>query len=309
MRWLQQIAALGTMLLFCFGPSPAAECASCHVEQARRHAASMHERALRPASKSRVPGLFDRPVRERDGTELDYRRKASEWFVTSTVNGRSATAPLTWIFGAGTLAFTPVGEADGQYFEHRVTWYSNLHRPGMTMGHPVAKPASAKAALGTPQRAETITRCFHCHATNVQPGPDLSSMIPGIQCERCHGSGTAHAASPSRGNIVRNATVEACAECHRMPPGPPGTVPPEVSDPMSIRFAPVGLMASRCYVKGGVLCVTCHDPHSGKTSAEAACASCHTSLKENHAKSGCVGCHMPKSEVLPGMTFTDHRIR
>jgi hypothetical protein len=286
-------------------------CAGCHVEQTRRHAASMHERALRPATASPVADLLDRPVMERNGVELHYSRTSEGLHVRSRLDGDTQDAPLTWIFGAGLFAFTPVGVRDGVYFEHRVSWYSALHRPGMTMGHPSAKPASAAAALGQPQSPQTIFRCFNCHATNVRPGPDLTAMQVGVQCERCHGPGGNHVKAPSRLNIRKNASVEACAECHRMPDeNAPLKSTPEIADPMSIRFAPVGLMAS---------CVTCHDPHGRpypeKPEYEKKCQGCHApaSLVRSQCPRGedgkCLGCHMVKATPVPGLTFTDHRIR
>jgi hypothetical protein len=296
-------------------------CAACHAEQTRRHAASMHQRALRPAMASPVLALLDRPVMERNGVELHYSPTPEGLQVESRLDGDSQNALMTWIFGAGAFAFTPVGIRDGVYLEHRVSWYSALHRPGMTLGHPSAKPASAAAALGQPQTPQTIFRCFNCHATNVKPGPDLSAMQAGVQCERCHGPAAAHVKAPSRFNIRRNASVEACAECHRMPDGKALLKPtPEIADPMSIRFAPVGLMASKCFLGSGSLtCITCHDPHGRpypeKPEYEKKCLGCHAqaslvSSQCPRVENGkCLGCHMVKATPVPGLTFTDHRIR
>jgi hypothetical protein len=89
---------------------------------------------------------------------------------------------------------------------------------------------------------------------------------------------------------------------------------------MSIRFAPVGLMASKCYlVSGALACVTCHDPHGRpypeKPEYEKKCQGCHApaSLVRSQCPRGedgkCLGCHMVKATPVPGLTFTDHRIR
>jgi hypothetical protein len=298
-----------------------AKCSGCHIEQSRRHAASLHSRALSRAENSRLPGLLDRPVAERGGVELAYSQTPEGWIVESSLGDDRQKAPLTWVFGAGMLAFTPVGERDGKYFEHRVTWYSALQRPGMTMGHPSAIPQSAAAALGQTQTAQTIFRCFNCHATNVKPGPDFGAMQPGVQCERCHGGGSDHVSAPGRANVRKNASVQACAECHRMPDqNAANKTSPEKADALSIRFAPVGLMASKCYQSSQALtCVTCHDPHGRpypeKPDYEKKCQSCHAPAslvvsncpRQNDTR--CLTCHMVKATPLPGLTFTDHRIR
>ena len=65
--------------------------------------------------------------------------------------------------------------------------------------------------------------------------------------------------------------------------------------------------------------VTCHDPHGRplpeKPEYEKKCQSCHapaslvTSKCPRSENTQCLGCHMVKATPLPGLTFTDHRIR
>jgi len=299
-----------------FGGSQA--CAACHPVQFQRHAASMHERALRPAKISHAIALFDRPVRDGTGLEFTYSITPNGLSVAAQRGSSVATAALEWIFGAGTLAFTPVGRQNGKYFEHRVSWYSASQRPGMTLGHPAKSPSSADTALGQVQSEETIFRCFNCHATGAKPGLDLSQMQPGVQCERCHGPASEHISQPSSRNILKltglaaKDSIQKCAECHRMPSESAQATPPEVNDPLSIRFAPLGLMASKCFNVGGAIkCVTCHDPHGGprptQTDFENKCRGCHAPA--SHFQSGCLNCHMRKFTPVPDLTFTDHRIR
>jgi hypothetical protein len=234
---------------------------------------------------------------------------------------------LEWAFGAGAQAITPVGRYGGRYYEHRVSWYRAAGHAARTLGHRADASASPAEAVGAAQDAETITRCFSCHATGVvarpgAAGPDLGGMIPGVSCERCHGAGAAHAADPSRANIVRPAAgardaVLFCAECHRAPSAAPAA---DLADPASVRFQPVGLMASRCFVESARLsCVTCHDPHANASKESAAyterCLSCHSgggaAVTEcrRAARENCVPCHMKPRSPFPFLTFTDHRIR
>jgi len=96
---------------------------------------------------------------------------------------------------------------------------------------------------------------------------------------------------------------------------------PELEDPISVRFAPVGFLASACFRKSkNFSCITCHDPHAdaklaSDASYTAACVKCHvdppkpSSACKRALKANCVSCHMKTSSPLPYLTFTDHRIR
>jgi Flp pilus assembly protein TadD len=225
---------------------------------------------------------------------------------------------LEWAFGSGVRGITPVGSIGGSYFEHRISWYTVGDRAGLTMGHKADPPDDVVAALGAKQPAETIFRCFNCHATGSKTGPDVSELQPGVQCERCHGPGEAHVRAPSAktienpGRLSPRALVEACGQCHRLPPS-------GVDDRESIRFAPVGLMGSRCFRESGKLsCLTCHDPHSDVNHDAAyyvnKCLECHAGSTPavncpRATRDNCLPCHMPKANTAPLLTFTDHRIR
>lgn len=198
------------------------------------------------------------------------------------------------MFGGGRQAVTPVLELNGEWVEHRVTWYAASSKLSLTPGHSFSTPADPAIALGIVQSSTNAQRCFGCHRTDDTPG---------VHCAACHDPQAEHPAPASR-------AIALCAKCHRSPSPLAASPTPEVDDPMSVRFAPVGLQASRCFTSGRLTCVTCHDPHqAAKPNVDAACQTCHP--KTSHAAKivNCAGCHMPKASPAPFLTFTDHRIR
>jgi len=257
--------------------------------------------------------------------------------VTARSGGEEASGALEWGFGAGAQGITPVGRAGGQFFEHRFSYYLAARRMALTFGHP-ARAATATSALGLPQSAHTITACFRCHATGVEEtaaGPDLSRIQPGVQCERCHGPGREHIELAEKqatlavvrrallnpGRLPPKAQVEVCGQCHRLPPNADVSPEPELEDPVSVRFAPIGLLASRCFTRSGRLrCTSCHDPHENagnrtEASYPSVCTGCHATPPKPGAScpraSGrnCLPCHMRQASPGAYLKFTDHRIR
>jgi hypothetical protein len=192
----------------------------------------------------------------------------------------------------------------------------------------------------------------------------------GIGCESCHGPGARHAQTQDAADIVRPSRLDparklaVCAQCHgpRNPLFPildaehrfrPGDryedffQPLELTDgrersgdffpdgrPKTSSFEYQALVQSRCFLKGGATCLSCHtaphQPHGpdelrqtvgdSKTPAasadESSCKACHAveftqgPAHSHHAAkdAGCLSCHMPK--VVTGVldTFADHAL-
>ena len=282
-------------------------CAECHSAIAARQRETRHARALRRVPETELAQFTANPLRERGGTEFTYEAAPGGLKAIASLAGERAEILLEWAFGAGAQGVTPVGRRNGKWVEHRISYYRAPARPARTVGHPAASSPDAASALGLVQDPATITRCFGCHATGVGPGPDLSAMEPGVTCERCHEPGRDHveAARARRGpaelartvlNAARfnaKASVEICAECHRlMPAGTLASTMPEMEDPVSVRFQPIGLAASRCFQKSGRLsCITCHDPHENAASGES-----------SHYSAKCVSCHSASAAGRAGRT-------
>jgi len=192
--------------------------------------------------------------------------------------------------------------------------------------------------LGSPQTVEGSRDCLGCHATTIAWKDnvlDAAQSVLGIQCERCHGPGSAHIETVANGSpgatkifnpsvLTRDGQVRFCAQCHRQPID---LEPLEVlGHPKKLaRHAGAGLMMSACFRSSPrdrtLTCTDCHSPHRNTAEADhvkyrETCLRCHAEPGPAHeyervtSASDCIGCHMPKeSEGFYGMTFTDHWIR
>ncbi|PIU48311.1 MAG: hypothetical protein COS94_02730 [Candidatus Hydrogenedentes bacterium CG07_land_8_20_14_0_80_42_17] len=71
--------------------------------------------------------------------------------------------------------------------------------------------------------AEGKDKCYACHTTGFgQPGGftsfEATPNLVGVQCEACHGAGSAHLAVPMSGKEAGRATIQrkvtSCVNCH-----------------------------------------------------------------------------------------------
>ena len=185
----------------------------------------------------------------------------------------------------------------------------------------------------------TLRRCFGCHTTASasNTGFDLTRLMPGVNCEACHGPGAKRVSlmdeekteqgrqaifNPSRLSPV--ALVDFCGACHRTWND---VYEMNATGVANARFQPYRLENSRCWGDGDarLTCIACHDPHLQLVHEAGAydqkCLACHAAAPAKKArdhpgkacptgKKDCVTCHMPRVAV-PNMhaPFTDHRIR
>ncbi len=239
--------------------------------------------------------------------------------------------PIRWAMGASSaIGQTYILEKDGELYESRVSYFSEIDGLGITLGARGVEPTDVLEAAGRLMNLEDDRQCFGCHATGATQGQrvTLEKMIPGVQCERCHGSAESHLATMTEGrsepalmkDLSRLSTEEVssfCGQCHRTWEVVVALGRLDIND---IRFQPYRLTSSMCYEDDPrISCLACHDPHQEVSKRpqdyDAKCQACHSVGKPQArrcgvAASGCTSCHMPKIE-LPGAhhKFTDHRIR
>ncbi len=317
-----------------------AKCGECHDEQLKHYLSSGHSKTLWSTR--------DFPFRDRfEGMKFAdaERQKMFHYFLEESgmevvVPGKFGgdRFPLQFAFGSGEHAITfvtltPDGTEVPTGIEHRVSWFTGQDQAGLTPGQ-LSQPAHQDIEyFGRVIRGTTLERCFECHTTSGRiEGDHLVDLIPNVGCESCHADSAHHAAvmqdedsADSDDGFAQRPwrttdQIQICARCHR---GEDSVRKSEITreNPKIVRYQPVGLGQSKCYVQSGqrLLCSTCHNPHQhaarqATVQYEKKCLQCH-SVSPHSARcsvspdSGCISCHMPRVEIHPSISFHDHWIR
>lgn len=317
----------------------AQRCTECHAAEAAAHALSGHSRTFALTRESPVAQALCGQTVSTEGPFGPYEYVCDDLGLAVANRERfgGRMFSLDFALGSGDHAVTFLSLLpfeDGRAtagIEHRMTWYRARNGMGITPGQQDLVPTNDAEHFGRIYDFKTATSCINCHTTDFEiRGHALTKVIPGVQCEKCHGPGAEHVAAAAAGEssqlartIQRPKTaldeITMCGQCHRMPeeidPDRLRRYPPSL-----VRFQPVGLLQSRCYLEsGGALrCSTCHDPHAPASSRTremqvATCRSCHEGSGKTPCpvspRERCIDCHMEKRELIEGIYFHDHWIR
>jgi Cytochrome c554 and c-prime len=318
----------------------AAECAKCHFATA---ASQLLTGMARASTRSMDPETLDeRKTLTFQQPPYTYQILRNGNQVLGSVRNQqsSISQPLLFAFGKGNVGHTYIYKVAGNWFESRISYYSEIGGLDLTTGHPQSPPAELEKALGRQLEPEEAQQCFGCHTTVSTTARhfDPEQSIAGVTCEACHGPGLKHVQAMKTGQTNQGkksilnprrldaaSSVDFCGACHRTSGD---VIQMNVNGLATVRFQPFRLEESRCWrrTKGQLTCVTCHDPHKplvqDVASYDRICLGCHrqsssSTAEKSHrtvacrtGKVDCAGCHMPKVEI-PGMhhAFTDHWIR
>jgi hypothetical protein len=251
-----------------------------------------------------------------DSSVVRVKKEGHSFFQKLYVNGKEMrSVRMDIAFGSGEKAQTYAYWKDDQLLQLPLTLFHSpasawVNSPGFPVSH-----ARFDRVI--------VSRCFECHASfihkeNVQTGglrvtekPDSSSIIYGIDCERCHGPAAAHVKfhtdNPSEKqskyitsikNLSRQQQLDMCGVCHSgndytaqrslfafvpgdtlmnffYPEFAGGSNEPDVhGKQMQL------LQAGKCFQLSQMTCGTCHSPHSSDGSKyfyADKCMSCHQS--------------------------------
>ena len=105
-------------------------CAPCHQDKISMQRKSRHALTLKAYDGE---GFAGKTLRERGGTTYAFDKSG----VAITQDGVQRVFALTWLFGAGHFARTPVFKDGEKWVEQRLSWYAATGTLSLTPGHPL----------------------------------------------------------------------------------------------------------------------------------------------------------------------------
>lgn len=319
-------------------------CAACHAEIAEKQQKSLLAKAMKPSSDCQILSSHKELKFQSGKFTFEIKRQGNQSIYSVSDGTIQLSVPLLYCFGQGKSGQTYVYEYGNGKYESRVSFYTAIDGLDFTLGYAKDIPANLVEAAGRKLSVDEARNCFQCHTTGaaINHQLNLEKMVPGVNCEACHGPGEKHVAAMKAGEKAGagmkklgeldgdDMNQNLCGSCHRS--AEEVFEMPNRAGINSVRFQPYRIFHSRCYsADRRIGCTSCHDPHGDlETSAtfyDAKCLSCHQSKPEvaktekalaadrtaracPTGKNKCTDCHMPKID-LPGahFKFTDHRIR
>ena len=314
-------------------------CVKCHAVNYGFHQMSGHAHTLRSATLPEVQSKFVGKTFDRVGYgSFQYEFEASGLAAKLPDAFSDRVFPLDYAFGSGQNAITLLtllsddnGKTVG--IEHCGSWFASLKGLSLTPGHAETQPTREAEYFGKWHEYDEVSKCFGCHTTTgivALDKPELTDIVPNVNCERCHGAASEHVKlatnsppppfSVGRPDWSRSDEIDLCGGCHRMPSDFSAQKLRDYPAVMA-RFQPVGMLRSKCYIESDeVRCTTCHNPHQGAKvrtvkSYEKICLSCHQQQAEKQVScpkspsDGCIDCHMPLVPLIKGIAFHDHWVR
>jgi predicted CXXCH cytochrome family protein len=205
---------------------------------------------------------------------------------------------------------------DPEKFSYHTTWQDfginceSCHGPG---NEHISRATGAKV-----MDADTRARVNGAIVNPAKLDPTSSTMI----CAQCHSFRDLYADNFKAGDNYYDFDTPVMQ--YRLPAAEDPAYWPD-GRPRQLANEAFGLWQSRCFLKGGAMCVTCHShPHTDdvnrnaqlRPSNNALCTGCHGTIRANisahthHAAkssgSWCIECHMPATVITLKARMRDH---
>lgn len=293
----------------------ATSCKQCHASVYDAYVASSHFNSTQTTFVKNVSGSLASGTFVVDSdTKIVMEARDSGLFQVLYVKGKEQEAhPMDITFG-GKHAQTFLYWQENKAFELPVSWYNSVGKWASSPGYPSVINFNRSIGIG----------CFECHSSYIEGklnptsrGTEeifsKTSLISGIDCERCHGPAKNHVnyhlAYPevkqakyigTSTSLNRQQKLDACAVCHSG-----NDKQKEISsfnfkmgDTLANFFSPYArsahkgkdldvhgnqyqlLLESKCFSGSKIMdCSTCHGPHTNAGSDlreySKKCLSCH----------------------------------
>lgn len=298
-------------------------CAGCHADIARKQAASPMATSWHGAISASIPLHYSSRIADPPWSYNIRRASGQLLFSLTRSSGRRMILPVETVIGDPRSSFSfliRIAKLDDipldrpALIDARYVWTLHDAVPVLSPLVGTEKPSSLETAFGRVLSPTAEQKCLTCHGA---PGTLGAGSDGGVQCESCHGPGSAHVDAVAHGTPREGIVHPDCTQCH--------SGLKHVSDPLPddlLLFNQVtALRSSECFIQSGerIACTSCHDAHQS-TAHDAersvhACLACHSSAAKPHAAicpvnatADCLGCHMPAVDRKP-FRVTDHWIR
>jgi len=296
------------------------KCAGCHKNIYESHINTAHFHTSEIASEKSIKGSFDsgrNTFSFSNGGMIKMEKRAEGFYQLAYVNGvERLRQRFDIVFGSGTKGQSYATWAGNKLLQLPITYFTSEHQWCNSPGNP------NKIAIN---RLVT-SRCLECHSTFVQKisgaemGPDefdKSTMVLGVDCEKCHGPAAKHVAfqteNPNEAKaryiinpstFTRLQSLDMCTLCHggRLQKSKPSfefTAGDKLSDyfhtdtlakdpdAIDVHGNQYGLLAaSKCFRQSQTLtCMSCHNPHANEKGNvvlfSQRCMNCHNDKHAN----------------------------
>ncbi len=302
------------------------KCMKCHEDVYRSYLLTAHYHASQQATGRTVHGSFehghDSVTFDNGNACLVLNKRMNGLYQTAYKKAKEYRSERFDIVFGGNKAESYAYWKGTKPYELPVSYYRSLQGWANSPGYDTRLPYFGR---------EVTQRCFECHASyiarpiiantmqNRDAGFDTTTIIYGIDCERCHGPAANHVnfhlANPDEKvahyittykSLNRQQRLDDCAICHggnkdelqtsafNFKPGDnlaSFKVPHFLHKPLSAADIDVhgdqnGLLAaSKCFMMSNMDCGTCHNAHKNEvvnlTGYSQKCMSCHNDANHN----------------------------
>ncbi len=296
-----------------------ASCQKCHPDIYESHVKTAHYRTSRPGVGNFIKGSFDsgnNTFRYNKFMQVLMTKTDSGFYQSAYLNGELLQAEkMDMVIGSGRKGQTYGYWNGDSLYELPISYYTPQNSWCNSPGY-IKWMVNFKRPINA--------HCIECHGTYVKALEvadgatiyDRSSIIYGVDCERCHGPAADHAAfheaHPAEKKpmyivqpqlLTRQQRLDACALCHS---GPRTELQPAFSfkggdklDDFSkavynadsaagldVHGNQFGLLtASKCFKSSAMDCSSCHNTHVEEVNQpklfSQRCINCHTYAAHN----------------------------